>query len=1057
MHKEIIILNKISTIEKIIHVSDIHIRNFKRHDEYSIVFERFYDHCKKTIENTPNTIIYVAGDVVHAKTDMSPELIVHVRDFLKSVADLAPTILIAGNHDCNLNNKTRLDALSPIVDSIDNENLMYLKETGVYTINNVDFILNSVYESPENFILAKDIPGDNTKVVLFHGAVDMAATDIGMTMKNKSITIEKFKGFDYGMFGDIHKFQYLDPEAKFAYAGSLIQQNFGEGLVHGIIEWDLKNKKSKFVKIENDWSYHTIEVDNGIIKHLPEEFSKNNCIRLKSSNTTNADLFKIITKLKSNINVSDIKIQRVSNRLTTQTQNTTKLVGDIRDVDYQNKLIVKYITNRFNVSNDILDTICFINTETNKKLIDNDVVRNVIWEPILFEFDNMFSYAEDNKITFQYMNGIYGLFAPNASGKTSTLDALMFCIFDKCSRTFKASQVLNNKKEDFKCRFQFKISDKDYFIERVGVKDKKGNVKVNVDFWTGDNDNRTYLNGDDRDSTNQIIRKYLGTYDDFVLTAMSVQGNNTNFIDKTQKDRKDLLTQFLDLNVFEELNAIASDEIKSVQTLIKECSKQDYSTKIADSNVKYKKYNTLLDETIDEKNVLQEKIDELSSKIFELNNNILQIDSDINSSSLQELEEKEYQLNKKQNQYKNDIVSLNGDLKESIPLQTKYSDLIANFDKKELTSKQAEMEIVRQAITKHNTDLRELDLQIQHCNSKIDNLSNHQYDPDCKFCCNNVFVIDAQKSKEKLIELLEEKDHITKEVNILSETFSKNSSVYDDLNKLYKCENDLFYHQKEGHSIEKKIYSINSSLNDIDDHLLNIQAKILKFKENENAIKANIETNDIIKQLESEKNFIKNSKLKELESLILEYSGEVKVHERIINECAESIKKLQELEKQFYAYDYYLKAINRNGVPYELISEALPKIQSEANNILLQIVDFQVLFDTDGKSINTYIVYDDERFWPLEMASGMEKFISSMAIRTSLINVSALPRPNFIAIDEGLGSLDPSILNNFSAFLDYLKTQFEFVILISHIDIVKDIVDYQIEIKKENGYSKIET
>ena len=126
MHKESIILNTISTIEKIIHVSDIHIRNFKRHDEYSIVFERFYDHCKKTIENTPNTIIYVAGDVVHAKTDMSPELIVHVRDFLKSVADLAPTILIAGNHDCNLNNKTRLDALSPIVNSIDNKNLMYL-------------------------------------------------------------------------------------------------------------------------------------------------------------------------------------------------------------------------------------------------------------------------------------------------------------------------------------------------------------------------------------------------------------------------------------------------------------------------------------------------------------------------------------------------------------------------------------------------------------------------------------------------------------------------------------------------------------------------------------------------------------------------------------------------------------------------------------------------------------------------------------------------------------------------------------------------------------------
>ena len=130
-------------------------------------------------------------------------------------------------------------------------------------------------------------------------------------------------------------------------------------------------------------------------------------------------------------------------------------------------------------------------------------------------------------------------------------------------------------------------------------------------------------------------------------------------------------------------------------------------------------------------------------------------------------------------------------------------------------------------------------------------------------------------------------------------------------------------------------------------------------------------------------------------------------------------------------------------------------ISGISNNILSQIVEFQILFDTDGKSINTYIVYDDDNFWPLEITSGMEKFISSLAIRTALIQVSSLPRPNFIAIDEGLGVLDPSILTNFSVFLDYLKTQFDFVILISHIDIVRDIVDSQIEIKKENGFSKI--
>jgi DNA repair exonuclease SbcCD nuclease subunit len=261
MYKEILKTNGyIFQVEKIIHIADVHIRNYKRHDEYRSVFKKLYDFCRLKVEENKNTIIYLAGDIVHSKTDMTPELIDLVTEFLDTLSRIAPTILIAGNHDCNLNNRSRMDALSPIVSLIDSDlnNLFYLKETGVYTLKNIDFVLNSVYEKPENFISPDDIEGDNTKIVLFHGAIDMASTDMGTFMKNKSLTMEKFDGFDYGMFGDIHKFQYLDIDCKFAYAGSLIQQNFGEGLNHGIIEWDIKNGKSKFIEIKNDWSFHTI-------------------------------------------------------------------------------------------------------------------------------------------------------------------------------------------------------------------------------------------------------------------------------------------------------------------------------------------------------------------------------------------------------------------------------------------------------------------------------------------------------------------------------------------------------------------------------------------------------------------------------------------------------------------------------------------------------------------------------------------------------------------------------------------------------------------------------
>ena len=85
----------------------------------------------------------------------------------------------------------------------------------------------------------------------------------------------------------------------------------------------------------------------------------------------------------------------------------------------------------------------------------------------------------------------------------------------------------------------------------------------------------------------------------------------------------------------------------------------------------------------------------------------------------------------------------------------------------------------------------------------------------------------------------------------------------------------------------------------------------------------------------------------------------------------------------------------------------------------------------------------------------MEKFISSLAIRTSLINISNLPRPNFLAIDEGFGVLDSDNLNSMYQLFDYLKSQFGFVLCISHIDAMRDIMDKLIEIKKANGYSEI--
>ena len=162
-------------VDKILHVADVHIRNYQRHKEYREVFKHLYKAAK---ELPQNSIIYVAGDIVHNKTDISPELISITSEFFNKLADIRPTIIITGNHDTNLNNTSRLDALTPIINNLNHPNLFYLKDSGVYKFGNIHFTVFSIFDHPSKFIKANTFKAD-TKIALFHGPVKSSKTDIG--------------------------------------------------------------------------------------------------------------------------------------------------------------------------------------------------------------------------------------------------------------------------------------------------------------------------------------------------------------------------------------------------------------------------------------------------------------------------------------------------------------------------------------------------------------------------------------------------------------------------------------------------------------------------------------------------------------------------------------------------------------------------------------------------------------------------------------------------------------------------------------------------------------
>ena len=1032
------------------HISDIQIRNLKRHKEYEQVFDRLYEKIK---ENKDNAVAYIGGDIAHSKCDMSPELVDQLSRLFKNLADIVPTIIIAGNHDCNLNNRSRLDVLTPIVENLNHPNLHYLKDSGAYKCADTTFVVWDCWTDEKDFILSKDVEGD-TKVVLFHGTVDKAETDLGFKLPS-DVHIDKFKGYDLGLLGDIHKRQFVNKEETIAYCGSLVQQNHGEEIGKGYLLWDVPKRTSEYIEIPNDYGYYTVVIENGKLPNDLDNLPKRARLRAKVANTSGTELKKCLAVIQHKYGIKEVVVHR-TDILKDRVRDGNKLdLGDVNNPDFQYEMIEEYLNNNFLIDNETLKKIKDINGELNGSLPIDNITKNVDWKLKRFEFDNMFSYGEDNVVDFTKLSGVVGLFAANASGKSSLLDALCFCLFDTSTRTYTASSVLNNKKSSFKCKLLFEVNGQDYIVERIAKKQRNGHVKVNVDFYTHDDSGEVIsLNGDQRRTTNNNIKQVVGTFEDFILTTLSAQNANTVFIDKTQKERKELLAQFMGLGVFDRLYTLANEEISEVQAVLRNFSKTNYDEQLADVETNIDVLSDNLKDKRKEYKAIEKDVNILQKDILKLNKKIKPIDETVTDINLLQSELKDNQELHKQTQ------TLFQEALHKIShiesTKTMTMNQLEEFKNENILQKYNELESFRYDFDKTDTEIDKLKEEVQRKLDKIRKLGDLEYDPECEYCMNNVFVKDARETKKLLQDDKLQSDKLISKKNDLDSKIKDLGEVEKKKEQFDKCEELFEQLNNDLSSVETNRDHLGEKLVYIDEKNVIVEENIKKYYEQEKDVVHNNKVKKDIAKQEVELDMT-TTYLKSADKNVKETEIELKVSENQKKEIIKIIEEVQELEEKNVAYRYYLEAVKRDGVPYELISKALPAIENEVNNILSQLVDFTMTFDMDGKNINNYIVYDNDNTWPLDLSSGMERFISSLAIRVGLINVSNLPRGNFLAIDEGWGTMDSENLNSVYNLFQYLKTQFQFTLIVSHIDSMRDAVDTLLEIKKEGGYSSVKS
>ena len=646
------------------------------------------------------------------------------------------------------------------------------------------------------------------------------------------------------------------------------------------------------------------------------------------------------------------------------------------------------------------------------------------------------------------------MFAPNASGKSTLLDALSFCLFDITSRTTRAASVLNNRKNNFYCKVNFEVGGLDYFIERKASKRARdGHVKVNVNFWMIDDKGQTIsLNGDQRRTTNYNINQVVGTYEDFILSTLSTQNNFTVFIDKTQKERKELLSTFMGTDIFDSLYQSANDKISETQTLLRDFSKVDYSKNLAE----LQKQTTLLQvkqtDLLSKKEKQVEKQNKLNNKIINLTKKLKVVDDNI-----QDIDKLERDLLSQSSDFKEVIKDIDKTLSEFNDISNLLDEIetnITQYESDNINEQYSEFQTLQQSRDEFQIEIDKLKVEVRNKLDKTEKLKGVTWDEDCEHCMSNPLTLDAieteknlEKDKELAAAYLEKKNKMDEEIEALNPIIEQKEKYDEYKSSLVEAE----FRERE---LKTNLQYFKERKKNINSSIETIEQDIKQYNEQKSNIKYNKKIKEDIQVVQNDLDDVEDV-IVNLTSDITEVHADIKVGDSEMKNINKKIEEIEELENKNQAYRYYLDAVRRDSVPYELLEKAIPTIEGEINNILGQLVDFQMSLEMDGKNINSNIVYDDVNQWPLELSSGMERFISSLAMRVGLINVSNLPRSNFLAIDEGWGTMDSDNINSVYNLFQYLKGQFQFALIVSHVDSMRDAVDTLLEITKDTEFSKI--
>lgn len=722
-------------------------------------------------------------------------------------------------------------------------------------------------------------------------------------------------------------------------------------------------------------------------------------------------------------------------------------VQDINDPKFQQELMKQYIVE--NKIEDIdFNEIVKIDSQINS-LIDYTLYNKTKSYSIKWvRWSNFLSYGPSNFFDFTKLHGLVLLNGEpaNKSGKsTFAYDILHFLLFGK-TNTDKAKtlgELFNNYLPDERTLTVegcINIEGDDYVIKRTLTRPAQGKktktVANKVEYYKVLGDGSEELLSDENQQgtsakeTSAIIKEALGNESDFDLIISANAKDLDSLISLTETEKGRLLARWIGLSVIED------KDVKAREKWNKEISVGRYSdmynkVQLEEEIVGLKEQKEAISKDIEKNNSIIEQCDKKIAEYSKTRDVLLsskqQVDPSLLKINVTTLEAKIKSLVEDGKKKGEDLKYLESQLKQYGNIEfseEEYKKL--NNEKSTLVSKTSELRVLITNLKDTNVKLEKAEY-CPTCKRKLDNVDNSA-------------VIEENKKKiesytKEGIEAKKRLEEVEKEIALIEEKRKQSQEKSKLELKIATLKSDIASMRLDYKEQSQLLSDVNKSKDAITKNG-EIDAQI-------NVIDTNIKTEDRIK----------NASV----STISSDEKEISRITEAISQKNSFIVKIEEERKVEKYWKLYLQMIGKDGISKMVLRNTLPIINAELNRLLNDVSDFNVEITMNDKNDIDFLLIRDGIKTRLSAASGLERTQASLALRVVLGRLSKLSKPPFILLDEILGTVAKENYDDMKKLYDKITEYYDFILHITHLDVISDWHNCVVTVKKENNISSIKS